>query len=130
MKALSVRQPWAWLIVNGHKDVENRTWHSPYIGLLLIHASKTCSAHDQANAEKVAGEHAGLDPTAQLGGIVGAAHMTGCGGDNLVVSSWNALGQWHFTLEDAVPAKTFVAWRGALGFFEIPNGTAMSAFEA
>ena len=26
MKALSIRQPWAWLIVNGYKDVENRTW--------------------------------------------------------------------------------------------------------
>lgn len=26
MKALSIRQPWAWLIANGHKDIENRTW--------------------------------------------------------------------------------------------------------
>jgi ASCH domain-containing protein len=26
MKALSVRQPWAWLIVNGYKEVENRDW--------------------------------------------------------------------------------------------------------
>lgn len=29
MKALSIRQPWAWLIVNGYKDVENRTWDRP-----------------------------------------------------------------------------------------------------
>ena len=29
MKALSIRQPWAWLIVNGYKDVENRTWDCP-----------------------------------------------------------------------------------------------------
>ena len=23
--ALSIQQPWAWLIVEGHKDIENRT---------------------------------------------------------------------------------------------------------
>lgn len=36
---LSVRQPWAWFIANGHKDVENRTWKVAYRGPLLIHAS-------------------------------------------------------------------------------------------
>lgn len=24
MKCLSIQQPWAWLIVNGFKDIENR----------------------------------------------------------------------------------------------------------
>ena len=40
MKALSIRQPWAWLIVNGYKPVENRTWNTKVRGLILIHASK------------------------------------------------------------------------------------------
>ena len=40
MKTLSVRQPWAWLIVSGYKDVENRTWRTSYRGPLLIHASQ------------------------------------------------------------------------------------------
>jgi hypothetical protein len=26
MSALTIRQPYAWLIVNGYKDIENRTW--------------------------------------------------------------------------------------------------------
>jgi len=26
MKALSIRQPYAWLIIHGYKDIENRTW--------------------------------------------------------------------------------------------------------
>jgi hypothetical protein len=38
MKALSIRQPWAWLIIAGHKDVENRTWSTRHRGPLLIHA--------------------------------------------------------------------------------------------
>ena len=39
MKALSVRQPWAHLIVTGIKRVENRFWETPYRGPLLIHAA-------------------------------------------------------------------------------------------
>lgn len=42
MKALAVKQPWAYLICAGVKDIENRTWKCPekYIGQrVLIHAS-------------------------------------------------------------------------------------------
>ena len=42
MKAISIKQPWASLIVHGVKDIENRTWKCPnkYIGnRVLIHAS-------------------------------------------------------------------------------------------
>lgn len=41
MKALAVKQPWASLICNGLKKVENRTWKTNYRGKLLIVASKT-----------------------------------------------------------------------------------------
>ncbi|HDU8694716.1 TPA: ASCH domain-containing protein, partial [Morganella morganii subsp. morganii] len=40
MKAISIRQPWAWLIVNGHKDIENRSWRTKYRGQVLVHASQ------------------------------------------------------------------------------------------
>jgi ASCH domain len=40
MKAPSIRQRWAWLIVNGHKDIENRAWPTKFRGRVLIHASK------------------------------------------------------------------------------------------
>jgi hypothetical protein len=39
-KALSLLQPWASLVVEGHKIVETRSWTRSYRGLLLIHASK------------------------------------------------------------------------------------------
>lgn len=40
MKALSLWQPWASLIVNGSKSVETRSWSTSYRGPLLIHAAK------------------------------------------------------------------------------------------
>jgi len=37
--ALSLWQPWAWLVVSGHKLIENRPWHTNIRGTILIHAS-------------------------------------------------------------------------------------------
>jgi hypothetical protein len=39
--ALSLRQPWASLIIYGFKTVEIRGWTTDYRGTLFIHASKT-----------------------------------------------------------------------------------------
>ena len=39
MKALSLLQPWASLVVLGHKHIETRSWNTKYRGKLLIHAS-------------------------------------------------------------------------------------------
>lgn len=44
MKAITIKQPWASLIVEGIKDIENRTWPCPekYIGKrVLVHASQS-----------------------------------------------------------------------------------------
>lgn len=37
---LTLKQPYAWLVVNGLKDCENRGWASKFIGRVLIHASQ------------------------------------------------------------------------------------------
>lgn len=39
MKAITIKQPWAQLICEGLKDVENRTWPTKYRGRVLIHAA-------------------------------------------------------------------------------------------
>jgi hypothetical protein len=39
MKALTVKQPWAYLICLGIKDIENRSWKTNFRGKVLIHAS-------------------------------------------------------------------------------------------
>ena len=41
MRALSFKQPWASLIVDSIKDIENRTWKTNYRGRIFIHASKS-----------------------------------------------------------------------------------------
>ena len=40
MKAISLWQPWASLIANGHKQFETRSWATRYRGTIAIHAAK------------------------------------------------------------------------------------------
>ena len=58
MKAISLKQPWAYLIAAGIKDIENRTWKCPekYIGQrVLIHASASApkSIRKLLNADQI-----------------------------------------------------------------------------
>ncbi len=39
MKAISIKQPWASLIIEGIKDIENRTWKTSFRGTVLVHAT-------------------------------------------------------------------------------------------
>ena len=38
MRALTVKQPWAWAILYAGKDIENRGWRTRYRGPLVIHS--------------------------------------------------------------------------------------------
>ena len=41
MKVLTIKQPWASLIINSYKKYEFRSWKTNYRGKILIHAGKT-----------------------------------------------------------------------------------------
>lgn len=41
MKVLTIKQPWASLIIEGYKRFEFRSWKTNYRGELLIHAGKS-----------------------------------------------------------------------------------------
>lgn len=121
MIALSIRQPWAWLIVNGHKTVENRTWRTNNRGAVLIHASKGMTRMEYAECRTLAWA---VDPPIDLpafeemerGGIVGQAVLTACVQQH---DSRFFYGPWGFVLADAKPLP-FRPYKGQLGFFEVP----------
>lgn len=49
MKALSLRQPWLWVVLHG-KTIENRVWNTHYRGRFLLHASKGMTRCEYENA--------------------------------------------------------------------------------
>lgn len=124
-KALSIRQPWAWLIVNGHKDIENRTWVSGHRGPTLIHAAKGMTRGKYEDAFIFAVNWCGFRghfprfDELQRGGIVGVADVVACVPSKRRSSAWHVEGQNGFALRGAMPLP-FVPMNGRLGFFEVP----------
>lgn len=127
MKAISIRQPWAWLIVNGYKDIENRTWDTKYRGMVLIHASKGMTRHQYLLVNAICESMPSscritLPPFEQLerGGIVGYVHITGTTRES--ASPW-FFGPVGFQLTGAKPLP-FLPMKGRLSFFETGYGMA------
>lgn len=73
--ALSLKQPWATLLVHGLKSIEVRRWSTPRRGRILIHAARVPDARPEA------WKHV-PDPLRDFaklgGGIVGAAELFDC----------------------------------------------------
>jgi len=122
MKALSIRQPWAWLILNAGKDIENRDWPTRFRGRFLIHASKGMTRDEYESADStlaIIAPTIDLPPFERLerGGIVGVAVLYGCVEKSQ--SPW-FFGRYGFEIRDAMPLP-FRPYKGALGFFDVPD---------
>jgi ASCH domain len=110
MKILTIRQPWAHLIANGSKNIENRTWSTSYRGPVLIHAS--------LNIDRDACFELQIEPKTLLkGGVIGVAEITHCVTSHH--SRWFS-GPYGFVLRER-QALTFIPWKGALGLREAPR---------
>ena len=119
-RCLSVRQPWAWLIVNGWKNVENRYWATKHRGELLIHASLTMTAGDyEACRIFVDGIHDDLAMPApadlERGGIVGVVMLLDCVREHS--SPWFT-GPIGWILDEACPC-ILIPCRGMPGLFNV-----------
>ncbi len=115
MKALSIRQPWAWLIVNGHKDVENRTWPTHFRGRFLVHAGRRFDAQGYRRVRERMGVAMPEPEAFELGGIVGEAELVDCVQSS--DSPWFS-GPHGFVLRHRRPLR-FQALRGRQGFFDV-----------
>jgi hypothetical protein len=133
MKALSIRQPWAWLIVHAGKDIENREWRHGYRGEFLIHAAKGMTRDDYDDAldfaDEVTGSRVRVPAFEELerGGIVGVARLVDVLSPKGQRYGWHVPGQFGFVLRDVRPLP-FLPCKGALNFwgsFAIRDGKAV-----
>jgi len=115
MRALSIRQPWAWLITTGHKDVENRTWPSRFRGVFLIHAGKQLDLAGYRRVQERMGVALPQTDDLPRGGIVGSAEVVDCVRHHS--SRWFS-GPYGFVLANARPLP-FTPLPGKLGFFPV-----------
>lgn len=128
MKAISIRQPWAWCIITAGKDIENRDWPTRYRGTVLVHASKgmtkaeyedclSCCHYISETRPFPSGLAMPAFAELQRGGIVGQVDIVDCVTGS--PSPWFS-GAHGFVLKNAKPLP-FRAFKGALGFFDVPE---------
>ena len=124
MKALSIRQPWADLILFHGKDIENRTWVPPDHVLgqrIYVHAGKKSDLLDAIDLFDLPVARCPTIHSNRLGAILG----------EVTVVSWVAhdpspwfSGPYGWILKDPEPYDDPIPYKGMLGLFtpKIPLG--------
>lgn len=136
--ALTIWQPWASMIADGYKTVENRGWITHHTGLLAIHAAATSgSPGDQAHGIHTAARLSGLPPAVVersmevRGAVIAVARLTGvCSlsldllpGETLACDCgpWAFPGQRHFRLASVRALPEPVPCKGAQRLWRLPD---------
>lgn len=140
MKALTICQPYAHLIVTGEKRVENRTWPTRYRGPLLIHAGKSKAwlteedgmYYPDGKPRKIDHDEA-TGKVFDFGALVGVAELVAClhidkieDGNYDTRYPWlrehaHTEGTWCWVLERPRRLHRAIPFRGALGLFDAPD---------
>lgn len=145
MRILTVRQPWAWAIVHGGKDVENRVRNiaGDYRGPVAIHVAQTYDTAWSSPAMFEAMKATGVHHSAEVypwhqdhGAIIGVVNLWavhpdrdngnccphrpsgGPGG-----SPWAERDVWHLCLTDPRPLAEPIPCSGALGLRSLDDDT-------
>jgi hypothetical protein len=143
MKAITIKQPWASLIVEGIKDIENRTWATKFRGRVLIHAgiAKTSGLmvrYLNAEQHKAFREnigYSGLDFLEHKGTILGSVEIVDCvinhpsiwaertavfvETDKVILSETPIIYNW--VLANPIKFPVPIPAKGRLSFWDYPN---------
>jgi ASCH domain len=118
-RSLTVRQPWAALIMAGVKDVENRTKPTSFRGRLAIHAALRFADPSAglvlADVAAALGLCKGAVPRLPRGVVLGTVELHDCRRDS--GSRWAIPDQWHWLVRDPRPLPDPVPARGRLGLW-------------
>jgi hypothetical protein len=130
VRALTVRQPWAWAIVHGGKDVENRTRNlaGGYRGPVAIHAGLTDddAAYDDDMIRQALSECDDgwllAEEVGTLGAFVGvvdldSVHHDSDHGRGHRCSPWAQSDLWHNVVTNPRPLPQPIPARGMLGLW-------------
>jgi hypothetical protein len=140
MRALSLTQPWPWIILHLGKRIENRSRNiGSYRGPLLLHASAKMTRKDWQSAHDFVKRRLGAPQAARIptpgderlvfGAVVARCCVTGQFGPGFSLLLWTDEGRridprWYmgghaylFTEVEALPP---LPCKGALGFWRPP----------
>jgi hypothetical protein len=138
IRGLTVRQPWAWAIIHGGKDVENRSRSlGQYRGPVAIHAGLAADpagfdSLDVLVALMVDGIGRAPSPQASKaarGAVLGIVDLVDVHENEAYpwadppvpsCSDWAQHGSLHLVLANPRPLSDPIPWRGRLGLWTVP----------
>lgn len=124
MKVLTIREPWASLIINGYKKYEFRSWKTNYRGKILIHTS-------QKIEKEMLSRFKDYNLNCVGGSIIGEAELTDCilvdeefnqnlrKIDNVVYGKSNHVEKYAWKLENIKKYDKPIPMKGKLGLWNI-----------
>jgi hypothetical protein len=115
-RALSIRNPWASLIMGGFKLIENRTWKTDHRGPILIHAGKLVDRLALPDAAQF------IDTNAMPSGYLGTVDLVDVhwGGEHDCCGFWAQQNVFHWRLDNPQPFAEPIPGLGRLGLFIPP----------
>ena len=125
MKAITIKQPWASLIIRGGKDIENRDWKGHIRGVVAIHSSARLDPEEMEGACDLMSGFVPRFSAAKfkrddfpLGAILGTVEIVDC--VDRSSSPWFS-GKFGFVLKNPVAFEKPIPCKGALGFWWVPE---------
>lgn len=127
MKVITIKQPWATLIVEGYKRFEFRSWKTNYRGDILIHAGKGIDKEAMERLKKY------LPDEIPIGKIIGKATLTNCvpmskdfadmlsKENNDIYTTHSFSRNYGFKLENVEKLDNPIEIRGQLGLWNYNN---------
>lgn len=141
IKAITVRQPWAWAIARGWKPIENRSWTTTYRGPLAIHAGQlwdgegltalrlivhTLRGLGESVPKRLADDMpwSGTGCVLAVGRLAGVCAATVDGHEHrshqvCECGPWAIAGQYHWQLTDVRPLAEPLPATGRLGLWPL-----------
>jgi hypothetical protein len=130
MKCISLWQPWASAVALRLKLIETRGWRTAYAGRIAIHAAKHWTKAEQqiVRERRAAGDP--LPDDLPLGAVVATTNIVFCVPTDQLVEPLSSreraygdysAGRWAWYLNDTVALREPIPFKGAQGFFEVPD---------
>ena len=121
MKALTIKEPWATLIIEGYKKYEFRSWKTNYRGKLLIHAGLSLNK-DMLNRCRE------YNLTCNNGSIIGEVDIVDCilvdsefskrlHEENSDVYTSDYIGLYAWKIENVIKYENPIPAKGKLGLW-------------
>lgn len=128
MKALTVKQPWAWALIHGGKNVENRSRPTKHRGRLYIHAGKGWA---DEGIDNIGIDAMPADEALLSGMVIGTVDVTDChhaddcthNTGSTRCSEWAMPDHYHWVLANPMPVEIPFPATGKLGIWnlELPS---------